>query len=175
MPVRNAVLSLPNEVRERLDILLVENGFSNYVALAEWLQQQGFEISKSTLHRYGSAFEEKLGALRIATQQAQAIAEAVGDDENALGDALVRLTQQKAFEVLMQLQVEDVSDVDLPKLARAISDLNRSAVQQKKWQIETRDKVEAKLRELEQSNHPLSQSIDPHTLKRVREEIYGLF
>lgn len=175
MPQRSAVMSLPQSVREELDQRLVRTGFSGYVALAEWLGEQGFEISKSTLHRYGSEFEEKLGALRVATQQAQAIAEAVGDDENALGDALVRLTQQKAFEVLMRLNVEDVQDIDLPKLSRAISDLNRSAVQQKKWQIETRDKVEAKLKDLEKENSGISRQLDPDTLRKVREEIYGLF
>ena len=91
MPTRSKVMQLPESVRSQLDQKLIANGFSDYPALADWLAGQGFEIGKSSLHRYGQEFEDKLAALRIATQQAQAIGEAVEDDGNALGDALVRL------------------------------------------------------------------------------------
>ena len=90
--------------------------------------------------RYDLAFSD-LSALRVATQQAQAVAETVGDDESALGDSLVRLCQEKVFSLLLKVDEIDVKDLDLPKMARAIADLNRSAVQQKKWQIDLRRQV----------------------------------
>lgn len=141
MPARSAVMSLPEAAKTELDRRLVQSGFANYQGLSDWLAEQGFEISKSSIHRYGQEFEAKLSALKVATQQAQAISEAVGDDENALGDALVRLAQEKAFQVLMQLNAEDVQKIDLVKMSRAIADLNRSAVQQKKWMGEVKAKV----------------------------------
>ncbi|MEM9118490.1 MAG: DUF3486 family protein [Cyanobacteria bacterium P01_F01_bin.56] len=141
MPARSKVMTLPESVKEELDKRLVKSGFGNYEGLSDWLTEQGYGISSSTLHRYGQDFEAKLDALRIATHQAQAISEAVGDDENALGDALVRLAQEKAFQVLMKFNAEDVEGLDLVKMSRAIADLNRSAVQQKKWMGEIRAKA----------------------------------
>jgi hypothetical protein len=141
MPSRSKVALLPDDIRDELNARLINAGFSGYQALAEWLADQGFEIGKSSLHRYGQDFEEKLAALRVATQQAQAVAETVGDDENALGDSLVRLAQEKLFSLLLKVDQIDVENLDLPKMARAIADLNRSAVQQKKWQLDLRKEV----------------------------------
>ncbi|MGD1907387.1 MAG: DUF3486 family protein [Leptolyngbyaceae cyanobacterium] len=141
MAPRSKVARLPEEVRDALNARLLNSGFGDYEALSKWLDDQGFEISKSTLHRYGQGFEERLSALRVATQQAQAVAETVGDDENALGDSLVRLAQEKLFSLLLKVDQIDVENLDLPKMARAIADLNRSAVQQKKWQLELRKQV----------------------------------
>ncbi|HQB82745.1 MAG TPA: DUF3486 family protein, partial [Candidatus Rifleibacterium sp.] len=54
MPARSAVTTLPTEVKEWLDKCLVESDFSGYEALSAALAEKGFQISKSSLHRYGS-------------------------------------------------------------------------------------------------------------------------
>lgn len=171
MPARSAVQQLPEEIRTELDRRLVASGFGGYEALSAWLGEQGLEISKSSLHRYGSAFEKKLGALRIASQQAKAIAEAVGDDQNAMGEALVNLAQEKAFNVLMEMDI-DPEGQDFSKLTRSIAELNRAAVQQKKFAEEVRAKVEAKFKSLEEG--ATAKGLDAETLRQVRESIYGL-
>lgn len=172
MPVRSAVMSLPEAAKTELDRRLVQSGFANYQGLSDWLAEQGFEISKSSIHRYGQEFEAKLSALKVATQQAQAISEAVGDDENALGDALVRLAQEKAFQVLMQLNAEDVQSIDLVKMSRAIADLNRSAVQQKKWMGE----VKAKALDVAESvvNEVEKRGLSPTFAEQIRAQILGI-
>lgn len=175
MPSRSAVEMLPEEVKADLDTKLLSSGFSGYTGLAEWLREKGYEISRSSLHRYGSKFEARLGALKVATEQAKAIAEAVGDDQNMLGEALVALCQQKAFDVLVNFEAEEVENLSLPQLSRAISDLNRAAVQQKKFVQEARERLDAKFAELEKQSEGAKRTLDPETLKRIREEIYGVF
>jgi hypothetical protein len=171
MVARSAVTQLPGEIRAELDRRLVASGFGGYVQLSDWLAEQGLEISKSSLQRYGSQFEKKLGALRVASQQAKAIAEAVGDDQNAMGEALVNLAQEKAFQVLMDMDI-DAETQDFSKLTRSIAELNRAAVQQKKFAEEVRAKVEAKFKSLEEG--ATAKGLDAETLNRVRQEIYGL-
>lgn len=171
MVARSAVTQLPDEIRAELDRRLVASGFGGYVQLSDWLAEQGLEISKSSLQRYGSQFEKKLGALRVASQQAKAIAEAVGDDQNAMGEALVNLAQEKAFQVLMDMDI-DAETQDFSKLTRSIAELNRAAVQQKKFAEEVRAKVEAKFKSLEEG--ATATGLDAETLNRVRQEIYGL-
>lgn len=140
MPPRSKVTQLPPEVKVWLDEALVENSFGEYRALAEELTARGYSISKSSLHEYGKAFEEKLKSLRLVTEQARAVVQAAPDEEGAVNDALMRLTQEKMFQLLTELQV-DPKKVDLTKLARAVADLGKASVAQKRWQAEARKKA----------------------------------
>jgi len=129
MPAPSAVDQLPEDVRKDLEQMLIRNAFSGYQGLAEWLQGRGFEISKSSVHRFGKEFKDRLRALKVATDQAKAIAEASEDDAGLMNDALIRLVQTKTFELLIELNAEDKK---LPKIGHMIADLARAAVSQKK-------------------------------------------
>jgi Protein of unknown function (DUF3486) len=177
MPQRSSISLLPEDIRAWLNTSLIDNAFSGYQDLADALAEKGYEISRSSIHRYGVKFEAQLAELKEATEQALALADACGDDENALGDALTRLTQMKAYQALMEMS--DVKDLSLPQLGRMVADLNRSSVTVKKYSAEVRKKLEEKLKILEAEAIKAGGEGDenPHlkTLKRVREEVYGLF
>jgi len=142
MPQRSAVSQLPEGVRQELEQRLVRGGFAGYEQLAEWLGVQGFEISKSSIHRYGQQFESRLRALKVATDQAKAISDASSDDEGAMNEALIRLVQTKTFEILVALE-EDEAPENLSKIGRMVADLARASISQKKWAEQTRAKVAA--------------------------------
>ena len=84
MAPRSKVQLLPEATRQVLEQRLIAGGFAGYEALAEWLAEQGFAISKSALHRFGSKFEDRCQALKIATDQARAIVEGSPDDDGAM-------------------------------------------------------------------------------------------
>lgn len=140
MPPPSKVMQLPEPIRDELNARLIAAGFAGYEGLVAWLEERGHEISVSALHRYGQAFGKRLAALKVATEQARAIAEATGDDEGRLGDALTSLVQQKAFEVLVEM--DDVGDVDLVSLGTMLSRLNKTAVTQKQWIAQVREKAQ---------------------------------
>lgn len=142
MPPRSKVEQLPEAVRTQLDSRLIQSSFSGYRELAQWLQEQGFEIQKSALQAYGSKFEDRVSALKLATQQARAIVEESPDDEGAMSEALMRLVQEKLFSVLMDLEV-DPATVDLAKVAKSIAELGRASVTQKKYATEVRERAKA--------------------------------
>ncbi len=148
MPKRSKVEALPKALKEWLDGELVKRGFADYVALAADLQAQGAEVSKSSLHRYGSKFEERMAQLKVSTEQARAVVAASPDDEGAMNEALIRLTQDKLFQVLVELEV-DPESVNLSKLTKSIADLARSSITQKKWQIEVRTKAAERIKAVE--------------------------
>ncbi len=60
-----------------------------------------------------------------------------------MGDALVRLVQDMTFQHLLSLNFEDLGKASLPAIGRMIADLNRAAVNQKKWQIEIQERAQA--------------------------------
>jgi len=132
---------LPDEVRQELEKRLIQGGFAGYVDLAEWLNEQGFEISKSSVGRYGKNFKNRLQALKVATDQAKAIVEASEDDAGAMNDAIIRLVQTKTFELLVELEADNK---DLPRIGQMVAKLAQAAVRQKKWQQEMEGKIREK-------------------------------
>lgn len=168
MPPRSKVASLPKSVKNWFDKALVENNFSDYEALAEELANRGFSISKSALHRYGQDFESKLSALKMASEQARAVVAAAPDEEGAVNEALMRLVQEHLFKLLMT----DGDKMDLPKVAKAVAELGKASVVQKKWQAEFREKAEAAASRIEKIAK--KGGLNQATVDEIRREILGM-
>lgn len=141
MPQRSKVTTLPEDIKQALDMKLIAEGFGNYVALSSWLGKMGYEISKSSVHRYGLGLEQRLSAIKVATEQARAISEAAGDEAGVMGDALTRLIQEKLFQLFVDMGNLDPEKVDFAKVGRMVAELNRTAIMQKKWINEMKAKT----------------------------------
>lgn len=172
MPKRSKVTGLPEKIRAELDKRLIRKGFGGYTELSAWLAEQGYEISRSSLHRYGQEFEEKLAAIKIATEQARAITEAAGDREGAMTDALIRLIQQKSFDVLVGLSGEKGKE-NLPKMGIMIARLASAAVKQKKWMEEAR---RAALTEAAEKIGKTAkrEGVSEKTIQKIRRDLLGM-
>ena len=163
---------LPEEIKAELDRRLISGGFANYTALAEWLREQGVEISRTAVHNYGQAFEEKCEAIKIATEQAKAIVGVVGDDEGNMNEALIRLIQQLSFDILVKSQDGDLGDI-LPKMGVMVAKLSKASVDQKKWQRDMKEKAVQAVKNIE-TKASGKKSLDAETMKIIKEEIYGI-
>ncbi len=171
MGKKSTVETLPKEVKEWLDRALVESNFSGYKLLAEEMKARGYEISKSAIHRYGQDFEERLKTLKMVTEQARAVVQAAPDEDGAVNDALVRLTQEKLFGVLMEIEV-DPETVDLAKLAKAVAELGKASVMQKRWLSEVRAKAEAAAANVEKIAK--KGGLSSASVEQLRREILGI-
>ena len=124
MPRRSKVAVLPEEVRAELDRRLVAGSFSGYVELAEWLTGQGYPISHASVHRHGEELERRIEAVKLATEQAEALVAASPDDTGAVADASIRLAQERIFQVLVAAEGGDLKD--LSAAARALAETARA-------------------------------------------------
>lgn len=133
MGVRSKVVTvLPRDVQRELDRRLIDGSFSNYRGLAKWLGEKGFEISRGSLQRYGSSLEHSLARIKRVTEQAKSVVESgAGDRVGSLNDALVSLVQSHLFEALAD--ADDIDETSLTRFARAIADLGRATVMQKRF------------------------------------------
>jgi hypothetical protein len=145
MPPRSKIDLMPKEIRAELEKRIVEGGFANYRALAKWLNDNGYKISKNAVHHHGEKLERRLEAVKRATEQARAIAEASPDDEAAMNDTLIRLVQQIDIDILLNVDSETVPPKTLEAVSRSVATLARASVNQKKWMVEVRDKLNAKV------------------------------
>jgi hypothetical protein len=170
MPQRSKIITLPDEVLGELNQKLLAGKFCDYSAMAEWLQEKGYAISRSALHRYGQGFEERLAAITMATEQAKAVAEAAKDDEGNMNEALIRLVQTKAFDALIDAD----SSESLSKMGVMIAKLSKASVDQKKWQRDIKEKAVQAVKNIESKATTGKKSLDPETMKIIKEEIYGI-
>ena len=180
MAPRSKVHSLPPELKEWLDAELVKRGFGDYVQLAADLKARGADVSKSALQRYGSPFEQRMAQLKMASEQARALVDAAPDDEDKLGSAVVRMTQEKIFTLLMDLEI-DAKDVDVNKLFKNAAEIGKASVAHKRFSMEARAaaKEEARREQLAEQQarfDALGQAgeIDQVTLAKVIKAAYGL-
>lgn len=171
MPPRSKVAQLPPEIKAWLDQTLVENNFSGYELLSAELAERGYSIGKSALHSYGQNFEERLSALRMASEQAKAIVTAAPDDEGSVNEALMRLVQEHLFKLLMSQD----GKIDLPKVAKAVAELGRASVVQKKWAAE----VEVRRAALQEAasvaeGAMASQGMSQDAIDAIKRDILGI-
>jgi len=176
MPPRSNVAKLPDNIRDELQRRLHESGYGDYQEHADWLKEQGYEVSKSALHVYGARFEKKMEAWSFVNGMIQKATEDSGGDVNALGDVLLTMLQGELLEQVMALKVEPET-VDLQSLVQMVVMLNKEKREQENFKEDFRKRVAARFAELEketQDNGLAGRTLDPTTLKRVREEIYGM-
>lgn len=172
MGKKSTVETLPRAVKEWLDRTLVESNFSGYQLLAEELKGRGYEISKSAIHRYGQDFEKRLQTLKLATEQAKAIVDSSPDDEGAVSDALMRLVQEKLFQVMLDFQVDPDKPLNIASAAKAVAELSRATVNQKKWQAEVRARAEAAAANVEKIAK--KGGLSAESVEQLRREILGI-
>lgn len=148
MPVRSKADTMPPELKKWLDEELVRRGFSDYRQLAEDLRQRGGDWSKSGVQRYGSKFELRMAQLKMSSEQATALVDVVPDDADKMGQAVVRLAQDKIFQLLVEMDV-DPKKVDINKLFKSAAEIGKASVTQKRWQAEVRTKAQERMKAVE--------------------------
>lgn len=141
MPRRSKVHALPPELKEWLDAELIKRGFGDYAQLAADLKARGADISASGLQRYGSPFEQRMAQLKMSNEQARALVDAAPDDEDKLGAAVIRLTQERIFNLLVELELNP-ADVDVNKLFKNAAEIGKASVTQKRFSMEARAAIE---------------------------------
>ena len=171
MPQRSSVELLPENIKAELDKRLVQGGFSNYEKLADWLSENGFKIGKSSVHRYGSKLEEKFEAIAASTQAAKSLVEAAPDDDGSVNEAVLRLVQEKLFNLMMD-SVGGFEPKDLSAIARAVADITRGSISSKKYRAEVKAKSETAAKEIETKVR--AAGLDESTAAEIRQKILGI-
>lgn len=155
MPRRSKIEQLPAAIRKWFDEQLVAGGFAGYELLTaeanKQLKDSGYALTfgKSAAHRYGTKLELKLKAIKDSTDAAVAIAAAAPDDADLRSAATMSMVQSGLFDVLVNLQEAEATDDPAERLkllsraAKAVAELTRASIAQKKHELEVRAKVKA--------------------------------
>lgn len=177
MAQRSSVEKLPTDVRHELERKLADNGFGNYTELANWLKSQGWQISRSAVHRYGAKVQKRFASIKASTEAARLIAEGASDEGDTRSEALVAMVQTELFDALVEIgDMDNLTAVEkfnmIAKASKNVASLTSASTRLKKFQTELKDKMDKAFAEIEQQNK--QGTLDEHTLKRIRTEVYGL-
>lgn len=177
MPPRSKVEQLPKAIKQWLDAQLVDGSFAGYELLEQEvnarLRDAGatFTIGKSSIHRYGSGFEDKLKSLKLVSEQAKAMIDGSPDEEDAVSQALIRMTQEKLFNVVLDLQV-DPEKLNLASVTRAIADLSRASITNKKYAVEVKTRAQTAAEAISQVVKKAG--LSGEAIDQIRREILGI-
>jgi hypothetical protein len=168
MPPKNKVYTLPEPIRVWLDQTLAANGGQQFAALEAELSAKGFKISDSALQRYHATdLGPRLKALKLATESARTVAAAMGENDGTMLEALTGLCQERLFNLLLEVDTENIDGTILSKLARAISNLATASINVKKHVADARAKTAKDVAEM-------ARTMTPQQLQAEIKKVYGI-
>lgn len=175
----SAIDQLNAEDKAWLDARLRDQGFCGYEEIAELLAERGYNVSKSSVHRYGQKLEQKLAAVQASTQAAIMISEAAPDDADQRSAAVMSLIQTELFNSLIALQESndpDTSAADrielMAKCGKGIASIMQASIGQKKWMLDVRDRVEKVAKSVEEIAK--KGGLSPKAAADIRAQILGI-
>jgi len=175
------VLGLPEAIREDLNRRLVQGGFSGYEALSEWLQGEGYQISRSAVHRYGAALEEEFSDAMADARRANELGRAaMGDDDGSgLRRSMTAIAQETLLRILMGLRQAEAAAADdadggnpaelarsMSLVTRAMADLGRLGLADAKYA----NTIERIATQIEAEGGQAT----PARLRQIAREVYGV-
>lgn len=178
MVKRSSILGMPDEIRRQLDERLVANQFSGYDGLAAWLEREGFEISKSSIQRYGQQLGQQHAEAMSDAQALLALSRAAGDFGD-VGSELARtasaILQTDIVRTVLDIRNEEDPGkraVLLSKLTKAQADIGRMSISAEKWQAELARKAEAAAASVENVMKQAGASAE--TIDTITKRILGI-
>ena len=157
---------LPVEVREDVHRLLLDG--TTYDDVKTYLDGKGYEISRSSIGRYGKDFFEVYRDVMRFEEQSKLLVTEAGEGM-MLEEATTKLLMQKVMAAL----VDGTADIlEIPRLLSDVAKLQSSNLQREKWKEQYADKIRQEERErlLEKTTKALEDVADAATIKRVREQ-----
>ncbi len=168
---------LPGEVRAEVDRLLLEPGVT-YEDIRVFLEGKGFDISHSSIGRYGKEHLLSYQRLKIAIDQAKAMKGEIGDGL-ALEEAVANLALQQVMDGLVAGRI---NAAEAPKLLGQIGQIQSSSVRREQFKAEITEEVrrqalaEAAQRANEAVDAAAGESggrMTAEDFKRILRETYG--
>ena len=192
MPARSKVAMLPAEVRTELDRRIVEQAFSGYQDLAEWLQGQGYHIAHDSVQRHGSRLLRKIEAMERLAEDAKALAAAAAQAGDSIVDVTIQLIHQRVLSMLLDApepgEESSSSGIaagaphsdrgalqlrDLVRLTRIVADLSRVTIARQRQAEQMKSQLELEKRAAGNRSAESEGPVSEEAYHRIRIALFG--
>jgi hypothetical protein len=149
-----------------VDRLLIENVF--YDDIKAFLDDAGYDISRSAIGRYGQDFMNAYQQLRIIEEKSKVMVSEAGD-----GMVLEEAVSKMFSRMILEAQLKD--DLDIKKLPRIISDfarLQKSVVDRERLKRDFADKAKKAANAVERIAK--KGGLSDKAAEQIRKKILGI-
>ena len=166
----SSIHNLPDEVQEQVNRLLTRPGHT-YQDIVDFIREQGFQVSHSSVGRYGKDFLARLERLNVIKEQAQTIVADAGDrPATEMAEAANQLAVQLIMEHLMS--VDELEGAKVTEVLKALALLEKSATGRERLKLEFREKARKVAEQVGKSLE--KEDISHETIRKIKENIYGI-
>jgi hypothetical protein len=170
MPRVKKLNLLSDELEEQLVQRIKDNGFGGYKEHAEWLEENGVEVSSVCVWHYGNELKRQIERKEQIADLVKSLSRGDGDDYNEIGKALVEIAGAKVLELLLQFDVSSIQDVTFKDVVDCIDKLNRSKLAVQSYQMRVQKRTIKVLDNLE----PELRGLSPERAAAIRAQILGI-
>ncbi len=146
--VSSKIDELPEELRLQVDVMLADTS-NTYAYISEFLKQEGYEVSKSSVGRYATRTNTAAQRLLEAQVQTEKLIRVVKDNPDAdYTEAAIMLTMNGLVNKVAMAE-EEFAEMPLDKAGRLIASLSRTKVYKDRVRQDMKRKADVAFKELE--------------------------
>lgn len=146
--VSSKIDELPEELRLQVDVMLADTS-NTYAYISDYLKQEGYEVSKSSVGRYATRTNTAAQRLLEAQAQTEKLIRVVKDNPDAdYTEAAIMLTMNGLVNKVAMAE-EEFAEMPLDKAGRLIASLSRTKVYKDRVRQDMKRKADVAFKELE--------------------------
>ncbi len=140
--------SLPADIKEAVEEM-IKSDFT-YREIVDYIKNQGFEISQSSVQRYASGLNETLQSLRMAQENFRAVMEETEKYKNLdVSDGILRLLSNQVFQNINNMSEDRMNDVNFETLMKNAVALTKAIAYKRKIDVDTKTVLENGMEEFQ--------------------------
>lgn len=125
---RGKIDKLPYDIRETVDMMINNPSEYRYCDIVDFIRENGFEVSKSSVARYAQSLNASLEQVMLISNNFRLINDEIAKYPDLdVSEALARITNHKVMEALEHLSPDSMKNVPPEKLIAAVPSLIRAA------------------------------------------------
>jgi hypothetical protein len=146
--INSKIDELPEDLHTKVDVMLADTS-NSYEYISQFLKQEGYEISKSSVGRYATRSNKAMQRLLEAQAQTDRLIQAVKSNPDAdYTEAAMMLTMNGLLNKVATAE-EEWDEMPLDKAGRLIASLSRTKVYKDRVKQDMRKKADIAFQELE--------------------------
>ena len=146
--ITSKIDELPEDLRMKVDVMLADTS-NTYEYISQFLKEEGYDISKSSVGRYATRTNNAIQRLLEAQAQTDRLIQVVKENPEAdYTEAAILLTMNGLLNKVATAE-EEFNEMPLDKAGRLIASLSRTKVYKDRVKQDMRRKADIAFREME--------------------------
>jgi hypothetical protein len=134
---------MPANLKDTVEQMMQNPDFT-YAEIADFIKEQGYDISVSSVWRYASSLNATLQSLRMSNENFPVMMEEIAKyPQLDTTEGIIRIMSHQMLDTIQKLPEEKMKDIDPVDLFRTATALTRAAAYKQKTDLQNKSILEA--------------------------------